>query len=113
MAETCVALTVWSERAGDLQEAIACLKPAEHLGPAGEVYLSWRRVVEWPVSFKTLEWALPTVEPEDRDTERCCREDEDVGTRPTRDGIQAVRFKRGRPRGLSGYFLLPVFSMRE
>ena len=29
--------------------------------------------------------------------ERCCTEGEFVGTRPTRDGFQAVRLKLGRP----------------
>ena len=28
---------------------------------------------------------------------RCCMEHEELGTRPTRDGFQAVRWKLGRP----------------
>jgi hypothetical protein len=32
-----------------------------------------------------------------RTDKRCCMEHEEVGTRPTRDGFQAVRLNLGRP----------------
>jgi len=37
------------------------------------------------------------LEPEPAPRWRCCMEHADVGTRPTRDGFQAVRWKLGRP----------------
>ncbi len=44
-AETCVALSGRPERAGDLRDAVHLLRPGDLPGPAGEIYLSWRRAV--------------------------------------------------------------------
>ncbi|GAW36498.1 hypothetical protein RA2_03569 [Roseovarius sp. A-2] len=63
-AEACVAYSGRPERAGELRDAVQFLLPGDHPGPAGEVYLSWRRVVERPVSVKTLYRALPAFEAE-------------------------------------------------
>lgn len=52
------------ERAGDLRDAVAFLHPGDSPGPAGEVYLSWRRAVERPVSVKALNRALPEIDAE-------------------------------------------------
>lgn len=63
-AEVCVTFSGRPERAGELRDAIAFLQPGDSPGPAGEMYLSWRRVVERPVSIKSLHRALPSVGPE-------------------------------------------------
>lgn len=44
---------------GELRDAVGFLQPGDHSGPAGEVYLQWRAVVERPVSIRTLSRALP------------------------------------------------------
>lgn len=51
------------ERASELRDAVAFLQPGESAGPAGELYLSWRRAVERPFSIKALCRALPELEP--------------------------------------------------
>ena len=61
-AEACVALSGRPERAGELRDAVHLLRPGDLPGPAGEVYLTWQRSVERPVSIKTLGRALPTLE---------------------------------------------------
>lgn len=63
-AEACVIHQGRPERAQDLRDAVAFLQPGDSPGPAGEVYLSWRRAAERPVSVNTLHRALPDVEPE-------------------------------------------------
>jgi len=63
-AEACVAQSGRVERAGELRDAVAFLQPGDQPGPAGVVYLSWRRAVERPVSVKALRRALPSLEPE-------------------------------------------------
>lgn len=52
------------ERASELRDAVAFLQPGDNPGPAGEVYLSWRRAIERPVSVKALHRALPDLQPE-------------------------------------------------
>ncbi len=52
------------ERAGELRDALAFLQPGDSPGPSGEVYLSWRRAIERPVSVNALHRALPDLEPE-------------------------------------------------
>lgn len=47
------------ERAGDLRDVVHLLRPGDLPGPAGEVYLCWRRAVERPISVKALHRALP------------------------------------------------------
>ncbi len=63
-AEACVVFSGRPERAGDLRDAVHLLRPGDLPGPAGEAYLSWRRVVERPVAIKALKRALPEVDPE-------------------------------------------------
>lgn len=60
-AEACVAFSGRPERAAELRDVVTLLRPNELPGPAGEIYLSWRRAVERPVSVKALHRALPEV----------------------------------------------------
>lgn len=62
-AEACVAFSGRPERAGELRDAVHLLRLGDLPGPAGEICLTWRRVVERPVSMKTLGRAVPTLEP--------------------------------------------------
>lgn len=62
-AEVCVTHQGRPERAGELRDAVGFLQPGDSPGPAGEIYLSWRRAVKRPVSGKALHQALPTLEP--------------------------------------------------
>jgi len=62
-AEACVAFSGRPERAGELRDAVHLLQPGDLPGPAGNTYMSWRRVVERSVSDKSLSRALPTLEP--------------------------------------------------
>lgn len=62
-AEACVAFSGRPERAGELRDAVHLLQPGDLPGPAGNTYLSWRRVVERSVSDKLLWRALPTLKP--------------------------------------------------
>ncbi|WP_299733376.1 DUF1403 family protein [uncultured Tateyamaria sp.] len=52
------------ERASELRDAVAFLQPNDSPGPAGEVYLSWRRAIERPVSVNALHRALSDLQPE-------------------------------------------------
>ena len=61
-AEACMKVSGRPERAGDLRDAFHLLRPGDLPGPAGETYLSWRRMVERPVSVKALHRALPELE---------------------------------------------------
>lgn len=61
-AEACVTLSGRSERTAELRDALAFLQPGESPGPAGEVYLTWRRAVERPMSVRALHRALPEVD---------------------------------------------------
>ncbi|GGO63205.1 Protein of unknown function [Roseovarius pacificus] len=63
-AEACVAFSGRPERAGELRDAVHLLRPGDLPGPAGEVYLAWRRAVERPLSIKALGRALPTLRPD-------------------------------------------------
>lgn len=60
-AEACVAFSGRPERAGELRDVMAYLQPGDHPGPAGEVYLTWHRAVERPISLGALHRALPTL----------------------------------------------------
>ena len=57
-AEACVMRSGRPERAGELRDAVGFLQPGDEPGPAGEVFLSWRRAVERPVAVKALHRAL-------------------------------------------------------
>jgi len=50
------------ERVGDLRDAINFMRPGDLSGPAGYVYLRWRRTVARPVTFKSMQRAFPTCE---------------------------------------------------
>lgn len=53
------------ERAGELRDACHLMRPGDLPGPAGEVYQSWRRAVERPISPKALYRALPGIAPDE------------------------------------------------
>ena len=61
-AEACVTFSGRPERARELRDLLHLLRPGDLPGPAGEIYLSWRRAVERPMSIKTLHRAMPTFE---------------------------------------------------
>lgn len=61
-AEACVTHQGRPERTSELRDAVAFLQPGDSPGPAGEIYLSWQRVVERPVSVKALHRALPEID---------------------------------------------------
>ncbi|MWD29920.1 DUF1403 family protein [Aquicoccus sp. SCR17] len=61
-AEVCVTHQGRPKRASELRDAVAFLQPGDSPGPAGEIYLSWQRAVERPVSVKALHRALPEIE---------------------------------------------------
>jgi len=63
-AEAAMRVAGRPERAGALRDAVAFLQPGHTPGPAGEVYLSWMRGVERPVSVGALHRALPDGDPE-------------------------------------------------
>lgn len=63
-AAACAVFAGRPERAGELRDAAHLLRPGDLPGPAGEIYLSWRRAVERAVSVKALHRALPSVDPE-------------------------------------------------
>lgn len=60
--EACMVSSGRPERAGELRDAIAFLQPGDSPGPAGEVYVSWRRAVDRPISISALHRALPEVD---------------------------------------------------
>ncbi|MEM9551157.1 MAG: DUF1403 family protein [Pseudomonadota bacterium] len=57
-AEASVAHTGRSERASDLRDAVGFLLPGDSPGPAGEVYLVWRRAIGRTISVKALHRVL-------------------------------------------------------
>ncbi|ASP23720.1 hypothetical protein ANTHELSMS3_04619 (plasmid) [Antarctobacter heliothermus] len=62
-AEACVVVSGRPERAGELRDAAHLLRPGDLPGPAGEIYMAWRRAVARSVSVKALGRALPTLDP--------------------------------------------------
>ena len=62
-AEACVVSSGRPERARELRDAVHLLRPGDLPGPAGEIYLAWRRTVETPVSVKALHRACPEIDP--------------------------------------------------
>lgn len=52
------------ERAPELRDAVHLWRDGDLPGPAGEVYLAWRRAVERPISVASLQRALPEHAPE-------------------------------------------------
>jgi len=61
-AEACVAFAGRSERAGALRDALTFVPDGASPGPAGEVWLAWRRAVDRPLSVRTLHRALPDLD---------------------------------------------------
>lgn len=47
------------ERAGDLRDAVHLLRPGDLPGPAGDIFLTWRRAVARPLTVKSMQRALP------------------------------------------------------
>ncbi|RKF12405.1 DUF1403 family protein [Roseovarius spongiae] len=58
-AAACAAFAGRPERAGELRDAAHLLRLGDLPGPAGEIYLSWRRAVARPASPGALARALP------------------------------------------------------
>lgn len=63
-AEVCVSVSGRPERAGDLRDEIALLRPGDQPGPAGQVYQMWMRAVERRVSIRSQHRAMPQHDPE-------------------------------------------------
>lgn len=63
-AEACVSFSGRPERAGDLRDEIALLRPGDQPGPAGQVYQMLMRAVERPVSIRSQHRAMPQHDPE-------------------------------------------------
>lgn len=61
-AEACVVFSGRTERTGELRDTVHLLRPGDLPGPAGEIYLAWRRAVERSVSVKALVRALPELQ---------------------------------------------------
>ncbi|MEC7762029.1 MAG: DUF1403 family protein [Pseudomonadota bacterium] len=61
-AEACLTIMGRPERAADLRDAVHLMRPGDLPGPAGEVYLTWRRAVARPVSAEALRRALPEAD---------------------------------------------------
>lgn len=61
-AEACVAFSGRQERAKELRDVVSLLRPGDLPGPAGDIYVHWRRAVERPVSVKALPRMLPAFE---------------------------------------------------
>ncbi len=57
-AEACVGFSGRMERAADLRDALHLVRPGDLPGPAGEIYLTWRRAITRRVSVKALHDAL-------------------------------------------------------
>ena len=64
-AEACVKRAGRPERQAELRDAVHFLRPGDLAGPAGEAYLTWRRMGEKPVTLASLRRALPWVLAED------------------------------------------------
>lgn len=61
-AEACMVVSGRPERAVGLRDAHHLRRPGDLPGPAGEIYLAWRRMAERPVSVQALHRALPEIE---------------------------------------------------
>jgi len=62
-AEACMIRTGRPERATDLRDAAHLTRPGDLPGPAGEVFLAWRRAVAHPFHAGAPAIALPQLEP--------------------------------------------------
>lgn len=108
-AEVCVTHQGRPERAQDLRDAVAFLQPGDSPGPAGEVYLTWRRGVERPVSVKALHRALPDLEPEQIET----RLDAGQGAPISRAAAVLQTALADRPRDHTGAVLLADATLAQ
>lgn len=63
-AEACVTHQGRPERASELRDAVAFLRPGDIPGPAGEITLSWKRAMERPASARALHRALTEIDTE-------------------------------------------------
>jgi hypothetical protein len=64
-AEMSVVATGRMERAADLRDAVLFLRPEDHPGPSGEIYLNWRRATARPLSKVALQRAFAHFEAEE------------------------------------------------
>lgn len=62
-AEACVTFSGRPERSPDLRDALNLIRPGDDPGPAGTVFLAWRRATERPISIEALSRAMPTLDP--------------------------------------------------
>ena len=60
-AEALMAQSGRPERAAELRDAVLLLRPGDLPGPAGEVWLAWRRAVNRPLSPGSLHRAMPEI----------------------------------------------------
>jgi hypothetical protein len=51
------------ERSGELRDAVCLIKPGDLPGPAGDVFLTWRRAVEHRLSLNNLRRVFPYHDP--------------------------------------------------
>ncbi|MFZ7092580.1 DUF1403 family protein [Primorskyibacter sp. 2E233] len=58
-AESCVVITGRPERAPDLRDEVHLLRLGDLPGPAGAIFVQWRRAVARPVKAEALQGALP------------------------------------------------------
>ena len=60
-AEACVAFSGRMERLGDLRDEVHLLRPGDQPGPAGAIYVGWRRAVARPITAQHLASVVPEV----------------------------------------------------
>lgn len=63
-AEVCAGFSGRPERASDLRDSVHLMRPGDQPGPAGDIYVTWRRAVERPISVRAVQRALPAHPPE-------------------------------------------------
>lgn len=59
--EACVKRSGRPERQAELRDAVHFLRPGDLAGPAGDIYLTWRRVTAAPATVTSLRRVLPWV----------------------------------------------------
>ena len=108
-AEACMTHQGRPERAAELRDAVAFLQPDDSPGPAGEVYLSWRRAIERPVSVNALHRALPDLEPEQIATWLDARQ----GPPVSRSAAVLQALIENRPRDLAAAYVLADAALAQ
>ncbi|MGJ8628452.1 MAG: DUF1403 family protein [Sulfitobacter sp.] len=64
-AETCLAISGRSERAGQLRDEVHLLHAGDQPGPAGIIYLQWRQATARRISIAGLHKAMPQIAADD------------------------------------------------